>query len=160
MRGSTPARGADKAGVFLAGEFPFLAPEQRPLDAQGLHAAVCAAGKGQVAVDPRQHGVDAGGLVSLGQTFLVADGQLFGGLTPVQPAQEGSGVAQVFFYRGGAFLVFSQVLFKGLQLVHENILRIVFCSLSMRVLYDTESVSPIKEAQLQNERVSASGAGV
>ena len=104
MRGSTPARGADKAGVFLAGEFPFLAPEQRPLDAQGLHAAVCAAGKGQVAVDPRQHGVDAGGLVSLGQTFLVADGQLFGGLTPVQPAQEGAGVAQVFFYRGGAFL--------------------------------------------------------
>ena len=61
-----PARGADKAGVFLAGELPFLAPEQRPLDAQGLHAAVGAAGKGQVAVDPRQHGVDAGGLVSLG----------------------------------------------------------------------------------------------
>lgn len=42
-----------------------LAPEQRPLDAQGLHAAAGAAGKGQVAVDPRQHGVDAGGLVSL-----------------------------------------------------------------------------------------------
>ena len=118
------------------------------------------AGKGQVAVDPRQHGVDAGGLVSLGQSFLVADGQLLGGLAPVQPAQESTGVAQILFYRGGAFLVFAQALFKGLQLVHEIILRIVFCSLSMRVLYDTESVSPIKEAQLQNERVSASGAGV
>ena len=59
--------------------------------------------------------------------------------------------------RGGAFLVFAQMLFKGLQLVHEIILRIVFCSLSMRVLYDTESVSPIKEAQLQNERVSQVG---
>ena len=107
LRGSTPARGVDKAGVFLAGELPFLAPEQRPLDAQGLHAAVGAAGKGQVTVDPHQHGVDAGGLVSLDQTFLVADGQLLGGLTPVQPGQEGAGVAQVLFYRGGAFLVFT-----------------------------------------------------
>ena len=127
-----PARGADKAGVFLAGELPFLTPEQRPLDAQGLHPAVGAAGKGQVAVDPRQHGVDTGGLVSLGQTRLVADGQLLGGLTPVQPAQEGAGVAQVLFYRGGAFLVFAQVLFKGLQLVHEIILRII----ALELLYD------------------------
>ena len=127
-----PARGADKAGVFLAGELPFLAPEQRPLDAQGLHAAVGAAGKGQVAVDPRQHGVDAGGLVSLGQSFLVADGQLLGGLAPVQPAQEGAGVAQILFYRGGTFLVFAQVLFKGLQLVHEIILRII----ALGLLYD------------------------
>ena len=107
LRGSTPARGVDKAGVFLAGELPFLAPEQRPLDAQGLHAAVGAAGKGQVAVDPHQHGVDAGGLVSLCQSFLVADGQLLGGLTPIQSGQEGAGVAQVLFYRGGAFLVFT-----------------------------------------------------
>ena len=46
--------------------------------------------------------------------------------------QEGAGVAQVFFYRGGAFLVFAQVLFKGLQLVHEIILRII----ALELLYD------------------------
>ena len=39
---------------------------------------------------------------------------------------------QIFFYRGGAFLVFAQVLFKGLQLVHEIILRIIVLGL----LYD------------------------
>ena len=107
-----------KAGIFLAGKLPSLVGKEAALHGQGLHAAVGMAKEAEIAVDPGKHGVDAGGLVSLAQHFLVAYRPLLGDPAPVQPAQEGTDIPQILFYRGGAFLVLVQVGFKGLQFVH------------------------------------------